>query len=46
MQLRLAIKSIRRKPMPIADLIPLLQASADTLDALYEDAFKYWDLCD
>ena len=32
-ELRTACADIRRKPYPIADLVPLLQRAADALDA-------------
>ena len=32
-RLRAAVQTLRRTPMPLADLIPLLQQAADALDA-------------
>lgn len=44
-ELRMACEKLRRTPMPIADVIPLLCKAADEIDRLAEYEWMYKDLC-
>jgi IS30 family transposase len=44
-RLRSAVQTLRRTPMPIADIAPMLQEAADTIDAADREVERFKVAC-